>query len=169
MEEICQTCGKSHDSLAVAIPVSLPTQAAMISPRKRSKRVWTNDEMCAVDGECFYVYGSVSLSIHDHPGNFTWGAWAEVDEETFLWFDDHMETEGRESQGPFRGTLGTDIPFYSCTLGMPLTVHIEPVGLRPLFVLDDLDHDLARDQSNGVSAARVLEFKAWFGALRAGP
>lgn len=168
MEELCKSCGKAHDPLAVAIPVSLPTQAAMISRGKRSKRIWTNDELCAIDGQRFYVYGSVSLAIHGHPGEFTWGAWAEVDEDTFLWFDDHMETEGRESHAPFRGTLGTDIPFYSDTLGMPLTVHIEPVGYRPLFVLDKLDHDLARDQSNGVTPERVLEFKAWFDTLRAG-
>lgn len=166
-DNTCRTCGKPHDELAVAIPVTLPTQAAMIAPAKRRKRVWDNGEMCAVDDAHFYIYGSVSLAIHDHPGEFTWGAWAQVDKDLFLWFDEHLETEGRERDGPFRGTLGTDIPFYDCTLGMPLTIRIEPVGYRPTFVLDGVDHDLARDQSLGVTAERVQAFKAWFDALRA--
>lgn len=140
----------------------------MIPPGERDERVWTNDELCAIDDRHFFVYGSVSIAIHNHPGDFTWGAWAEVDKETFLWFDDHMETEGREEQGPFQGSLGTDIPFYSCTLGMPLKLRVEPVGYRPLFILDDVDHDLARDQSQGVTPDRVQQFKAWFDSLRAG-
>lgn len=168
MDHICSSCGKAHNSLAVAIPVTLPTQAAMIPPRMRSKRVWTNDEMCAIDGEHFYVYGSIPLKIHEHTGDFTWGAWAKVDEETFLWFDDHLETAGREAHEPFFGTLGTDIPFYSCTLDMPLTIRIEPLGYRPLFILDPVDHDLARDQELGVSPDRVQQFKAWFDTLKAG-
>lgn len=141
MDHICSSCGKAHNSLAVAIPVTLPTQATMIPPRMRSKRVWTNDEMCAIDGEHFYVYGSIPLKIHEHTGDFTWGAWAKVDEETFLWFDDHLETAGREAHEPFFGTLGTDIPFYSCTLGMPhntnratrLSAALHPESCRPRF------------------------------------
>lgn len=168
MESTCRTCGKLHDELAVAIPVTLPTKAAMIPRARRPKRVWDNGEMCAVDGTHFYLYGSVSLAIHDHTGQFTWGAWAEVDEDLFLWFDDHLEAEGREREGPFRGTLGTDIPFYDCTLGIPLTIQVEPVGYRPTFVLDAVDHDLARDQSCGVTVERVLAFKDWFDSLRAG-
>ncbi len=160
--EKCPSCGGIHDLLSGSIPVSMPTEAARIDPSQRDERVWTNDEMCVVDDKRFYLYGSIEIPIHGHSEGFIWGAWAELDEETYFWYQDLLGAEGRETNAPFLASLGTDIPFYPPTLGLPLTVRIQPNGVRPLFVLGPYTHQLVDDQTSGISVERIAVIKQWF-------
>ncbi len=163
--EVCPSCGKKHDSLSGSIPVSMPTAAAKIPADQRVDRVWSNGELCVIDDEKFYLYGSIEIVIHGHAEGFAWGAWAELSEELFFWYQDILEAEGREKNQPFKATLSTDIPFYPPTIGFPVAVHIQPKGLRPHFSLADGPHPLIQDQKNGVSVERIKEFKSWFLSL----
>lgn len=165
---ICPCCGLAHDGLSVSIPVSRPTLTDKVPPAEWAERVWSNGEMCVIDDERFYLYGSVLLSIHGHPDEFAWGAWAEVSEEQFMGYQELRAEEGREAHAPLAALLGTDIPFYPATLGLPLMVHVQPQGLRPNFVLDAGPHPLVQDQAGGVSPERVESIKAWFASIKAG-
>lgn len=166
--DICPSCGMPHEGLSASIPVSSPTHASTVPLAERAERVWSNGEMCVVDDERFYLYGSVLLPIHGHPDEFAWGAWAEVSEELFMAYQDLRADEGREAHAPLAGVMGTDIPFYPVTLGLPLMVHIQPLGLRPNFLLDAGTHPLVQDQAGGVTAERVQSIKAWFASIKAG-
>lgn len=108
----CPACGKTHDALSGSIPVSTPTEAARIPAEERQDRVWSNGELCVVDDERFYFYGSIEIRIHRHSESFIWGAWVEVAEKTFFSYQELLDAEGRETHAPFEATLGTDIPFY---------------------------------------------------------
>lgn len=100
-QSTCQTCSnKGHGNVSFAIPVSLPTRAAPFSPEERELRVWPNDELCVVDDQHFYIYGSFDLPVHSHTAPFIWGAWALVDEETFFRFQDRMEMKGARNESP---------------------------------------------------------------------
>ncbi len=163
--EVCPSCGKAHDSLSGSIPVSMPTEAARVPANERESRVWSNGELCVVDDEKFYLYGSIEINIHGHSEGFLWGAWVELSEELFFWYQDLLEADGREANAPFEATLSTDIPFYPSTLGLPLAVHIQPNGTRPLFSLADGSHPLVRDQKDGVSVEHIKAIKRWFLSL----
>ncbi len=167
-QQICPSCGMVHSVLSGSIPVSLPTQAAMVPQAEREERIWTNGELCVVDDERFYLYGSVVLSIHGHAEEFSWGAWAEVSEAHFMACQDLMAVQGREATAPLAAVLGTDIPFYPVTLGLPLQVHLQPLGLRPLFRLDAGEHPLVLDQAGGVPPERIHAIRAWLASLKAG-
>ncbi len=166
--DICPSCGMPHEGLSASIPVSSPTHTSTVPLAEREERVWSNGEMCVVDDERFYLYGSVLLPVRGHSDEFAWGAWAEVSEELFMAYQDLRADEGREAHAPLAGVMGTDIPFYPVTLGLPLMVHIQPLGLRPNFLLDAGTHPLVQDQAGGVTAERVQSIKAWFASIKAG-
>lgn len=164
--EICPSCGKAHDALSGSIPVSMPTKAAEIPSIQRDERLWSNGELCVIDDEKFYLYGSIEMEILEHSEGFIWGAWVEITEERFFWYQDQLDAEGRENCSPFKATLATDIPFYPVTLGLPLDVHIQPRGMRPQFVLEAGAHPLIHDQHSGVSAEQIGKIKSWFQSLK---
>lgn len=165
---ICPCCGLAHNGLSASIPVSRPTLTDKVPPAEWAERVWSNGEMCVIDDERFFLYGSVVLPITGHADEFAWGAWAEISEEQFMWYQGIRGDEGREANAPFAAVMATDIPFYPVTLGLPLMVRIEPLGLRPDFVLDAGPHPLVQDQAGGVSPERVESIKAWFASIKAG-
>ncbi len=165
---VCQTCGETHDELAFAVPVRLPTLAMTISHTERESRVWSNGELCVIDDRRFYLYGAIEIPIHNHSETFVWGAWVELIENDFFAYQDLLEVEGRESNPPFKARLGTDIAFYEPTLDLPLIVEIMPCGERPVFRLTAGTHTLISDQTNGIGPARIEEIKEWLSALNAG-
>lgn len=160
--EVCPSCGRKHDALSGSIPVSMPTEAARVPAGQRPDRLWSNGELCVIDDEKFYLYGSIEIAIHGHLDGFTWGAWVEISEELFFWYQDLLEAVGREKEPPFQAVLATDIPYYPPTLGLPLAVHIQPEGLRPLFSLEAGPHPLVQDQKNGVTVEDIKAIKSWF-------
>lgn len=163
--KVCPSCGKMHDSLSGSIPVSMPTEAAKIPINQREDRVWSNGELCVIDDEKFYLYGSIEIAIHGHSEGFAWGAWVELSEELFFWYQDLLDAEGREDNSPIEATLSTDLPFYPSTLGLPLEVHTQPKGLRPHLYLADGSHPLIQDQRTGVSVERIKSIRSWFLSL----
>ena len=163
--EICPSCGQKHDPLEFAIPVSLPTEAAKIPLAQRDERMWSNGELCVVDDEKYYLYGSIEIAIHGHAAEFVWGAWVELGLDQFLWYEEHLDAEGREAKAPFAALLGTDIPYYPSTIDLPLVVHIQSKGYRPKFVLQHGSHPLIHDQEGGISVEQVEAIKDWFRSL----
>jgi hypothetical protein len=144
----------------------MPTDAATIPPAQRSERVWSNGELCVIDDSNFYLYGSISFDILGHEDQFSWGAWVKLSEELFFWYQDLLDADGREKNASFAATLETDIPFYPPTIGLPLMVRVQALGLRPEFVLEHGTHSLIHDQESGVSTDRIQEIKQWFNDMR---
>ena len=162
---ICQSCGKPHDDLAFAIPVRLPTVVTPISEAERESRVWSNGELCVLDDLSFFLYGSIEIPIHGHEGHFIWGAWVQLSEEHFFWYQQLLDDEGREANEPFNALLATDIPFYPPTRDLPTLVTLQPKGYRPLFQLTSTEHQLGQDQAHGVEPERIEAIKRWFASL----
>ena len=164
---ICPSCGTGHDEISGSIPVSLPTLVAAVALHERQDRVWCNDELCVLDDEHFFVYGSISLSVSDHPGKeFLWGAWAKVTDDDFFLFQDMLNDELRTGFHEFNGVLATDIPFYPPTLDIAVTIQTQAFPNRPLFQLDGSNHPLAVEQKTGIPAQHVYRIRSWFEGLK---
>lgn len=164
--DICQSCGEPHDELSFSIPTRLPTAVFPIPQEERSDRVWSNGELCVIDDRSFFLYGSIELPIIGHSDAFSWGVWVELPEKTFFWYQDLLDSEGREVNESFPAVLATDIPFYEPTLGLTVSVKIQPLGYRPFFRVVS-EHLLASEQSAGVEPSRIKEIRNWFEELRA--
>jgi hypothetical protein len=81
-----------------------------------------------------------------------------VSEEDIVRMAEVWETPGRESMPPVPGTLANNIPvFEESTLGLPVLVHTQPLGLRPHVELVEDGHPLALEQREGISNEAFMQ------------
>jgi hypothetical protein len=91
---------------------------------------------------------------------FLWGLWASVKEEVFNEISAAWEEEGREKRlDPFKARLANSLSVYPETLNLKLRIVIQPVGTRPLFIIEE-EHPLAAAQQRGMSLREVAELSA---------
>ena len=70
------------------------------------------------------------------------------------------EEEGRERRlAPFKRRLANFLSVYPETLNLKLRIVIQPVGTRPLFIIEE-EHPLAVAQQHGMSVREVAELSA---------
>ncbi len=93
---------------------------------------------------------------------FLWGVWASIREEIFDEISDRWELEGREKKnGPYKGRLANSLSIYPETLNLKLKIILQPVGLRPLFILEDDQHTLALQQNSGITQQQAIEMASF--------
>ena len=157
----CSCCGKYHDGLPMCIFLRSPTLRATLPAQGRDERCFLTQDLCVIDDERFFVYGSLEIPISDGPGPFIWGVWAEVSKEDFFRYQNLLGVEGRETEPSIPATLGSDIPLYPPMLELGASVKHQPAGERPLILLCESDHPLYREQSQGTTTQRVREILEW--------
>jgi hypothetical protein len=100
----------------------------------------------------FFIRGCLEIPVLDASEVFIWGLWALVKEEVFNEISDSWEEEGRETRrGPFKARLANSLSVYPETLNLRLRIVIQPVGTRPVFILEEEQHPLTTAQQHGIS------------------
>jgi hypothetical protein len=156
---ICACCGQQHEGTAISFASDYPDNYAKMSDDERDTRAVISSDQCIIDGNEFWLRGCLEIPIHDQDNPFIWGVWANLYPEDFDVITDHWETEGREKLiGPFKGRLGNSLSLYTETANLKLTIQIRPAGTRPLFVIDDQEHPLWREQIEGISLDKAREY-----------
>jgi len=88
-----------------------------------------------------------------------WGVWVEVSPADWARAYDLWDDPDQGKEPPFPATLANALRCYEGTLGLRGRVRLTSPKTAPLFELDpDVDHPLAREQREGVDAARVVEW-----------
>lgn len=157
----CAHCGKYHNGLPMCIFLGSPTLRATLPAQEREERCFLTQDLCVIDDERFFLYGSLTIPISDGPGPFIWGVWAEVNKENFFRYQELLGVEGRETEPAIPATLGSDIPLYPPMLDLAASVVHQPAGERPLILLSESDHPLYAEQSQGATTQRVREILEW--------
>ena len=107
----------------------------------------------------FYLRGCIELPILGTEEIFLWGAWSRVHEKDYDTISDFWETEGREEKiGPFKGRLANSLSIYPQTSNLRLQIRIEPVGVRPRFILEEPEHILCVEQRSGLTIDKAREY-----------
>lgn len=153
----CVTCGTHHDEVPLCFLAPMPAYAARIDEAEWAERVELSSDQCVVDGEHFFVLGNLDIPILGHAEVLRWTVWSTLSEKNFLRASELWETPGREGEEPYFGWLSNAVPGYESTLSLPLQVRTQPVGIRPLLVVEEPDHPLFRDQREGISWQRACE------------
>jgi hypothetical protein len=157
----CATCGEVHTGLPMSFAAEFPDQYANMSREQRDARAVIGSDQCIIDQERFFIRGCLEIPIIGSEDVFLWGLWASVREEAFDEISECWELAGREkSRGPFKGRLGNSLAEYPETLNLKVRIVLQPVGARPLFVVEDTDHPLAIEQSSGITRDRALAMAA---------
>lgn len=154
---ICSTCGQYHDELPLVLGAPAPAAYEAIPLAEREQRTSLSSDQCVIDDKHFFVLGRLQLPVMDGPHPFTWLTWVSLSEKNFLRVSDLWHTVGRESEEPYFALLQSALPYQGGTLSLQASLHMQPIGQRPLVVLHEADHPLYREQCHGITMARVQQ------------
>jgi hypothetical protein len=158
MNYVCATCGTSHEGVPLSFAADFPDVYANMSVDDRQNRIILGSDQCVIDSEIFCIRGCIEIPVIGNKGPFLWGLWARIKEEDFDEIAESWTQSGRENlHGPFKGRLANRLNVYPDTLNLTLTLHVQQVGQRPLFLIDELDHPLAVAQREGMTIKQTQE------------
>lgn len=153
----CATCGKVHEGLPMSFAADSPDMYANMDRDRRDARCVRGSDQYIIDHKWFFIRGCFEIPIIGSEDVFLWGLWASVREDVFDDIEDCWELAGREKcRGPFKGRLANSLAEYPETLNLKIGILLQPVGTRPLFVVEESDHPLAVEQASGISRNRAL-------------
>jgi hypothetical protein len=154
----CRTCGKTHAGVPFSFAADFPDMYANLAKEARDARVVIGSDQCIVDSQWFFVRGTLEIPIIGNDEPFVWGVWASVLEETYEEISECWELKDREKcRGPFKGRLANSLSIYSETLNLKIRIVLQPVGIRPVFILEDTDHPLAVEQHTGITEQAAVK------------
>lgn len=154
----CTTCGKRHEGLPLSFAADFPDMYANMKRDRRDLRCVIGSDQCIIDQQWFFLRGCLEIPIIGNKEPFLWGLWASVREEVFDQIADSWELEGRDRTcGPFKGRLANSLSIYPETLNLKLQITVQPVGVRPLFLIQETEHQLGQEQRSGISHDRAME------------
>lgn len=158
---VCHICGQAHEEVPLSFAADFPDMYANMSESDRSTRAAISSDQCIIDETLFFVRGCLEIPVLDSTDVFLWGLWALVKEEVFDEISDSWNEIGRETRrGPFKARLANSLSEYPETLNLKLRIVIQPVNTRPLFILEEEEHPLAKAQRNGISRLEAGELSA---------
>ena len=128
-----------------------------VPEHERDKRCFLSSDQCVIDEKYFFLLGRLEIPVHDADESFVWLTWVSVSEANFDRAIDVWETEGRESEPPYFIWIQSALPYPGGTLSLKGSLLTQPVGTRPLVVLEESDHPLSKEQREGITLARVQE------------
>lgn len=154
----CATCGQIHTGLPMSFALEFPDQYANMTRDERDARSVIGSDQCIIDQQWFFIRGCLEIPIVGLDEVFLWGLWASIKEEVFDQIEACWELQGRErSHGPFKGRLANSLAEYPETLNLKTKIVVQPVGARPLFVIEESAHPLAIEQSSGITRERTAK------------
>ena len=158
----CSTCGQYHMGVPFSFAADFPDPYANLSKEERDSRATIGSDQCILDSQWFFIRGMVEIPIAESDQPFLWGVWASVREKVFDEISECWELEGREKRyGPYKARLANSLSIYPETLNLQLKVIVQPVGVRPLFVIEDGQHVLAVQQKSGISQQQAVELASF--------
>lgn len=158
----CATCGKSHSDVPLSFAADFPDMYANLKGEERELRALIGTDQCIVDETWFFIRGCLEIPVLGHDEPFLWGVWASVRQDVFDEISDCWTQEGRErTHGPFKGRLANSLSVYPETLNLKLEICIQPAGTRPLFVIEEAEHQLAIEQQLGITRVRAMELASF--------
>lgn len=154
----CTHCGKEHPG-DFSFAADFPDPYVHLKRDERDTRAAVGSDQCIIDEEQFYLRGCIQLPIIGSEGVFLWGVWARMHEKDYDTIAEFWEIEGREKKiGPFKGRLANSLSIYPETLSMRLRIQVEPVGVRPRFILEEPEHPLSIEQQAGLTFEKAQEY-----------
>jgi hypothetical protein len=154
----CSICGEYHAEELRDIRLGLPDEIYALGAEERAARAWLADDFAVLDDESFYVRGLLEVPIPEVGDRFAYGAWVEV---APLRFKKLMKRWSDPRQfKPVTCFLANELPPYRQTVSLEATLRPVSVNELPTIELSEADHELVREQRDGISVDRSRELAA---------
>jgi len=135
---------------------------ANLKSEDRDLRGVVGTDQCIVDETWFFVRGCLEIPILGCGEPFLWGLWASIRQEVFDEISECWSQEGRErTHGPFKGRLANSLSVYPETLNLKIAIRMQRVGTRPLFFVEEAEHQLGIEQRLGITQTRAMELASF--------
>jgi hypothetical protein len=158
---VCSVCGEHHEELMLDIRMGLPEAVFELTDTERQQRAEIADDsgiLHSAEGEeHYYVRGLLEIPIPSLDRYFGYGAWIEVDAQSYDRLGELWNDERGQDEPPFAGKLANELAPYEGTVDLPVMIQLREVELLPTVELVETDHPLRADQRTGISEARAHE------------
>lgn len=139
----------------------LPDPIFVVPEEERPGRVKISDDLCALDGEHFFVRAVLYLPIHDTSNSFGFGVWGSLAEKNFQTYVDEFNNPAAQF-GPYFSWLCSSLAPYGLSEGVKADMIFRPDNQRPVMELHESDHPLAIAQHEGITVDEVARiYEAW--------
>ena len=156
----CATCGEFHNDLP-DVGIDKPDYYWEVPAAERAERVEITSDTCIVDDEHFFIRGVVEIPILESARTFGFGVWVSQKRENFQTYLDNFDSN---QIGPFFGWLSNRIAFYEDdTLLLKTMAHFRGAGMRPTIELEATEHQLSKDQTNGITMEKAWDIAHYYG------
>ncbi|MEO8093696.1 MAG: DUF2199 domain-containing protein [Pseudolysinimonas sp.] len=161
----CKLCGETHEGLAFVFGPDAPDVWMAASDDQRTAGGLSPDQcFITVDGQQQnFMRGHIVIPVTDgsevdDTATFVWSVWVSLSDESMALTEQHWTDPDRASLAPMFAWLGTSLPYDESTLGLPTNLHTGELGQVPSIEVDPgSPHQLARDQTDGITMHRVAE------------
>ena len=116
-----------------------------------------DEDICILNGEQFFVRGTIHLPIIGTAETFRWGVWGSLSRASFEKLMAMYEDPKRAELDPMFSWLSSQIEEYENTLSLKMYAHIQEPNQRPNFELEPTDHPLSQEYHHGITPERVKE------------
>jgi len=161
---VCSVCGEHHEELMLDIRMGLPEAVFELPDEEREQRAEIADDsgiLRSPEGkEHYYVRGLLEIPIPSLDRYFGYGAWIEVDAQSYDRLGELWNDERGQDEPPFAGKLANELAPYEGTVDLPVMIQLREVELLPTVELVETGHPLRADQRTGISEARAHELAA---------
>jgi hypothetical protein len=153
----CSKCGEEHEG----VPLDWAYDEPIYWEGPRTRHDWISEDLCVwtddVGSRHYFIRGILPIPVVDGDERFAYGVWSSLSERSFQRVNDLWDDPARADEPPYFGWLSNSLPGYEETLNLPLDVVTEALELRPTLRLHVGDHELIREQREGITMARVRE------------
>lgn len=156
----CERCGNIHRG-SPSFANEAPFNYSELSAGERVARARLTDDTCVIDGESFFIRGTLEIPILDAEDPFCWGVWVSQSKESFKRYLATFQND-QSGDGSF-GWLAVTMPGYRRNPDNEPIEHLacnvewQGQGTRPLVFPQESDHPLFHDVMDGISWERAIE------------
>ena len=152
----CHLCGHEHAEPPLCFGADAPWRA-LVPEAEFESRVDLNDDQCVIDGSTFFLRGHIEIPVRGTGDCFAWSVWCSLSQQSFDHASSRWLDPDREGDRYF-GWLCTSLPTYDpSTLNPKANVLSRAVGVVPLVEIQQCEHPLYLEQTNGIDRRRLLE------------
>ena len=155
----CASCSEWHPGFPTSWGFPGPDAILGVPQEAWEEQVTLGSDQCVLaleDGTQHYLMGMLEVPVTGRDEKLTWSAWVRLSEADYARASELWETEGREKEPPYEGTLASRVPGFPDTLHLKARLHTQPVGTRPTIeVVEPVDHAFCAAQREGISPERM--------------
>jgi hypothetical protein len=122
-----------------------------------------SDDFCVIEGRYFMVRCVIEIPVRELNRNFGFGCWGSLSRTNFEAYVEHFDDSNLQGTGPWSSWLCNRFCDYIGTEPEACWMFPQLGRQRPVLKLQNDDHPLSRDQREGITAEKVLEFYRHYG------